>query len=591
MEKLFNLKLTKDDLFRKNYTLMPSLEHRTFVKIAITSWNQGDIRALASKFYFSSPILNIGKRKKEWPKVEDEVIKRVLKLSLPKSLKEELSSFVEAVGWQILTWIDFHNKRCNFVINLPNEFFWTPEDAIDKEKTSQMLVQDKNLDIVGRYRLACTYCLEDHIFILWNQLSGKKLYGKDLRNIRINKSPLVSFWSHDIEGEIVQLGDIMKRYCQDESVIPCNKAATRYFLKKLTSDEGKKRVLVKTAGYVANRRCDSARNRTDFPKEHYADVLCFLLSQMDEEQQTEVFKSYPYKVLKCFLDWPWQSLFMETANHMWDFLSEGKYDLLLRIIVDKVINGYKDCNYQNRFGEFWQQNLFKVEDKENVRLILKNATVKEKEEIIFYYKGQNICERLIYNNEWGSLKFFVQECISSKDIKVKFKEEFKERIIRRRSEETLEKEKDMWSKFFQLIDDLIQKIFKKRNIEKGNSSPNKRLCSIEFKEVAHNMKKICEKMPKSSDPGRLVEFAEKFDLLLYETPRIGSTADPEFFMHGILGLVLTLSDSGLVEKLDGRKQVALRVLTNDQITSDLGSGYYYNDDELKDIAKKLDKRR
>ncbi|GFS42333.1 uncharacterized protein NPIL_287201 [Nephila pilipes] len=225
---------------------------------------------------------------------------------------------------------------------------------------------------------------------------------------------------------------------------------------------------------------------------------------MNEEQQVKVFKNYPYKVLKCFLDWPWQSFFMETAKRIWAFLPEEDYDLLLRIIVNKAIDGYKDCNYQKLFGEFWQQSpithkeyvidecasgslvskLLQIKDKENIKLILENATTPEREKVIFSDKGKSTCESLTYNDKRDLLKFFVQECISSKDIMIKFKEEFKKRIIRRCSEETLEREKDMWSKFFQLLDDLIQKDDKKRGMEEGNSSPAKRLCSLTSEQLS-----------------------------------------------------------------------------------------------------------
>ncbi|WP_353274482.1 hypothetical protein [Wolbachia endosymbiont (group A) of Ennomos erosarius] len=124
-----------------------------------------------------------------------------------------------------------------------------------------------------------------------------------------------------------------------------------------------------------------------------------------------------------------------------------------------------------------------------------------------------------------------------------------------------------------------------------------------------------------------IGFAEKFSLFLDETPNIGSTSAPEFFIHSVLGSVLTLPESGLVEKLginrvyvkhtkehvkyvqgskkakgeanvvklcfflekDGRKQVVLRVFTSDEITGGRNpeDGYRYSDGELKEIAEKL----
>lgn len=112
-------------------------------------------------------------------------------------------------------------------------------------------------------------------------------------------------WTYYTKGEVNKLDNMIERrwqskcspyqYAFEYAAVGGNKAATEYFLQKLTSKE-KEESLVRSAGYVADRRCDSARNRTDLPKEHHADVLCFLLSQMNEEQQTEVLKA---TLMKC----------------------------------------------------------------------------------------------------------------------------------------------------------------------------------------------------------------------------------------------------------------------------------------------------
>ncbi|WP_264339069.1 hypothetical protein [Wolbachia endosymbiont (group A) of Cydia splendana] len=501
-----------------NYTLTPSLEHITLVKIAITLWNQDDIRALTARFYFRSLILS--ERRKEWQVVEDKVIEKIPELLLPEPLKKKVLNFIKPIGLEILKWREYHDQNSYLGIDLPNELCWTPQGTVDKKETAVVLIKDENLDITRRYRLACIYCLEDDIRELWSKMpeNRRKSFYSEEDPRKVRQQELVVLWTYYTKGEVNKLDNMIERrwqskcspyqYAFEYAAVGGNKAATEYFLQKLTSKE-KEESLVRSAGYVADRRCDSARNRTDLPKEHYADVLCFLLSQMNEEQQTEVFKSYPYEVLKCLLDWPWQSFFMKTVSRMWDFLSGKDCNYFLREMVDKVIEGHKDYDYQKLFGKFWQQSpdahkryvidecssgsllskLLKIEDKENVKLILKDATLIEKEKIIFYREGKDICESLIYNNKWDLLKFFIQECILSKEVIIKFKEKFKERIICRRSEEKLEKEKDMWNKAFQLLDDLIHKGNKKRSMEESDSSPAKRLHSIEFKEVARSMKK------------------------------------------------------------------------------------------------------
>ncbi|WP_265040588.1 hypothetical protein [Wolbachia endosymbiont (group A) of Ectemnius continuus] len=495
-----------------NYTLMPSLEHGALIRTAITSWNQSDIRALMTEFYF--PLLG-SERREKWQEIEDKVIEKIPQLPQPEPLKKEILGFVKPIGLQILKWMEYHDENCYLGIDLPNELCWTPQGAVDKKKTAEALIKDENLDITRRYRLACIYCLEDDVRELWNSMPQRKkaaFYNEGHPSFS-KEHELVVFWTYDIKGEVAKLNGLIKKikgkeispyqFAFEYAAVGGNKAASEYFLQKLTPGE-REESLVRYAGYVANRRSDCVSNPTDLPKEDYADVLCFLLSQMNEEQQMEVFERYPYEVLKCLLDWPWQGFFMETANHMWGFLPEEDYNLLLRIIVNKVIDGYKDCNYQKLFEEFWQQSsmthkayvidecasgsllskLFKVKDKKNIALILNDATTPEKEKIIFYREGKDICEGLAYGNEWDLLEFFISECISSQEKMIKFKEEFKKRIVRCRSKEKLEEEKDMRCKFFQLLDDLIQKGDKKRSMEEENSSPAKRLCSLTSEQLS-----------------------------------------------------------------------------------------------------------
>ncbi|KAG8191714.1 hypothetical protein JTE90_008779 [Oedothorax gibbosus] len=318
--------------------------------------------------------------------------------------------------------------------------------------------------------------------VLWNQDDIRALVKKFYFQSSI-------FSERQREWQVVE-----DKFAFEYAAVGGNKAATEYFLQKLTSRE-REESLVRSTGYVAKRRCVSARNRTDHPKEHYADVLCFLLSQKDEEQQTEVFKNYPYKVLKCFLDRPWQNFFMQTANRMWDCLSGEDCNLFLREMANKVKEGHKDYDYQMLFEEFWQQSpdahkryvidecasgfllskLFEIKDEKNIKLILKDATLIEKKKLIFCDRGQDICQDLIYGDKWDLLKFFIRECISSRNKMIKFKEEFKERITWCCSKEELARNKDKLNKFLQLLDDFICGYDKRKCVEEGNSSPAKRL--------------------------------------------------------------------------------------------------------------------
>lgn len=461
-----------------NYILMPSLEHIALLKIVITLWNRDYIQDLVSQFYFT-PLI-ISETRKEWKKIEDKVSEKIQELPLPKLLKKQLPNFVEAIGWQILTW-----KKCyrnllgeSYVTIYLRKLCWTLQGTVDKKKTVEILIKDESLHICKRYMLACTFCLEDYIYILWEQL--KEPYKKDLTYIRKYEPPFVSFWCHYIQGKLAQLDKIMKTYCKDDNVssyeyafqhsaVSGNEAATRYFLQKLTPEE-KEKNFVKTAGHVAKLRCGCFTKHSDFPKRYFTDVLCFLLSVMNKRQQIEVSKNCAYIVLKCLLDWPWQNLFMKISENLWIFLSEEDYYHLLSIIIYiKVIPGHRDHNYQKLFGMFWKQSpdthkkyviakcasstillkdLFKIEDKENIKLIFDNATIAEREKLVFCEMGQRTCQNLIYGDKWDLLGFFIQECISSKEVMTRFKKVFEQHITRCCSKEQFTSMKNKLDKFY-----------------------------------------------------------------------------------------------------------------------------------------------
>lgn len=156
---------------------LPSLKHITLVKVAASLWNQHDIMALVaelSKSPLFSKFDSIGayipdERKQKWQSIENKVIEKMLQLIVPTNLKEEISGYIQTVGLQILQWVVYHLKFCDFDLNLMNEFCWTPQGTIDKNKTAEVLIRNDSIDIATRYKLARVYCLENGITELWNK--------------------------------------------------------------------------------------------------------------------------------------------------------------------------------------------------------------------------------------------------------------------------------------------------------------------------------------------------------------------------------------------------------------------------------------
>lgn len=495
-----------------NYILKPSLEHIALVKVVVRLWNQDDIRDLIAKFCF--PFCG-SELKDEWPKIEDKVQEKVTQLPLPVLLKDKTSSFIKPIGLKILKWMKHHADAFSY-IDLPHEFQWTPQGMIDEKKTAKMLIKDDSIDITTRYKMSCVYCLEDDILNLWNKIpedSKKSLYSEEKLDDS-NQQELVVLWTYDIMGEVSKLESMIERrlerrcspyvYAFECAAKQGNRAAIEYFLQKLTPSE-REETLIKTAGSVAYDTLDVYHSHcTKFIYEYYSDILCILLSLMNKEEQIEVFKNYSCQVLLCFLDFPWQVFFEETASIMWSFLSKDNYGVLLCEMLKKVHKGFKDFNYEKLFGENLQQSpethkdyvlntnsiftegyllaaLFKIRSENNIKLIFRDPIFRSKKKIFYSHNGQRICEGLIEGEKWDLLAFFIQECMSSRDEMVRFKRDFKKVMIRAAPTDVYERLKDKWNTFLRMLDDLIRGFDKRKCVEE-DSSEGKRLCSTKFEE-------------------------------------------------------------------------------------------------------------
>lgn len=484
-----------------NYILKPSLEHIALVKLATTLWNPHDIRDLMTKFCI--PLHNSELRKK-WQKIEDIILEKVSQLPLPELLKKKTLDFIRHIGFQILNWVEYHRDKFGFNIGIPDEFYWLPRGAVDKKKMAEVLIRDEDIDITTRYKLACNYCLEKNIPELWDRIpeDRKMFFYNEEDPLYVLQHDLVLLWTYDLKGELTKVRNmfeiISNRRCSPyQYAFECaasvgNGVATEYFLQRMNSVE-RKESLVATTASVATGRFEY--HHAEYLKEYYSDILCVLLSHMDNSQQEELFKNFTYHVLKCFLDWPRQIFFMETASCMWSFLSGEIYEALMRKIIDKLKQGYKDFNYQKLFGEMWQQSpdvlkkyvldgytidyfilvLFKIRDEINIKLVFKDVTLMAKNKLICSFSGREMCKDLIEGEEWGLLEFLIQECFSSKDEMSKFKIDFKSSSHYVLVRDNFEK-RTKYDKFLRLLDDLICKFSKRKCIEDDNCGI-KKLCN------------------------------------------------------------------------------------------------------------------
>ncbi|KAG8170475.1 hypothetical protein JTE90_007967 [Oedothorax gibbosus] len=385
---------------------MLSVEDIAVVKIAIEICNNPELKreilcASGSDYDINKGNYQYGS-KKQWNEIIEKKATIILrKLDLPKKLQEKVMGIVPSVGMRMLTWAEYHEGTLGFLreysVNFLNSSFFTQQGIIDNKKAAEELMKDESLNIKQKYKLACLYCLTDHIPALYRQMTKEEFYDTE-RPQRISQSELVKFWSYHLMGEIDKLkGEKnLDQYRLEKAVESGSKAAVEYCLER-TNLRRKKDAIVDAAVEAVKCRVRAGpyteKDRVVFrnqrykdseeswvPSDYYVDILSFLLSKMGEDQQIEFLKQdikgAKYKresfgdqkrsrVLEYFLNWPYQDYFMKTVGLMWKFLPERDYAVLLLRICDKIESKKeehlkygegKSYDYRGLLREFWYQS-------------------------------------------------------------------------------------------------------------------------------------------------------------------------------------------------------------------------------------------
>lgn len=419
--------------------LFQSLEHMALIKTVIWLW-----KPIHS--YKSTNFLQFRER---WQEIVGEIKDNVRLFHLPKRLKEKITVLINPVGLQILRWMEYHNKMFGFF--LPDVFCWTQQGTIDMKNTAEILIQKKQFRAYVRYKLACIYCLEEYIPVLWNEMD--ELQREDICESPFFSSfhPLVVYWTYVLSGN----AEGMKKFIRDKmgqdgytphhvafllAAKSGNIAGAEYLLDKLSPDE-RNESLVTTAIELVRKRCYiHLHKRADFSEEQYTCVLFVLMSRMTQEETNRVFKSCLVGVLECLTDWPWQGYLVQILSVMWNCITEIECCCVLLAIARKQTADEK-CIYKQLFADVWREipilkrnsvkqynaflleDLFRSRDVNNIKMIYQDVTGKRK---LFLSKGVRISKKLIDDGEWGLLEFFVEEFAASRaDVKM-----FKEKVVK-----------------------------------------------------------------------------------------------------------------------------------------------------------------
>ncbi|GBM82455.1 hypothetical protein AVEN_48619-1 [Araneus ventricosus] len=478
-----------------------TLEEMALRKLVVHFWSQTDILALIEEFPFTTTF---GKETLWQETVEDKVKDKISKLDFPESLKRRMNLIVKPIGLQIPEWVSFMEQflcdsRENLDIQLLKQLCWTSAGALDYEKTAEKLVSLKTLNVVERFKTACGHCLVDSLPVVWKELpeEHKSRFSKGLLNDRFiwleNETLLRFYWSYVLNGEEYELLERhidIYREAFASSARRGNKAAADYFLKKLNNEERNSSLFLVFHEEIERE----AFYPWASPRERTTDVSCYLLSQMTPEQQMQVLRDFPGHVFRIFLDWRWQDLFLEKTDFIWNFLPEKSTynDLLHHIRRKMIISEYfspelfqeffrrspsafrKYFVNQECLGEALFSKFLNNEDKETVRVILRNIDVEDRVRLVSCLRIFECFESLLGRKGQDVVELCVREACPSKEDRERLKEVYMGFLIGDEKHVFLRGKKN-WQRFFQSLDIADASGPQKRSLEDEMVTRAKRL--------------------------------------------------------------------------------------------------------------------
>ncbi|GBL90444.1 hypothetical protein AVEN_180284-1 [Araneus ventricosus] len=455
--------------------LLLSLKEMALRRVAVLLWSDSDISASILKFPF------YGYGNKEWEKILretilDKVVDKASKLQLPKSLTKQMIDIVLAIGVEIRRWKDMHYDIFSILfedINLPvwEKLCWTTGGTIDDRKTAEALVRCNVLDVETRFQLACLYCLEDYIPLLWEELPGEM---KDLYQNENGSSDLYFCWPHVFKGELSKLDYLLRiedrkltsynQWAFEQSVEDDNKIAAENFFLKLTHEEREASLM---------RSAHAVLGNNSFDKEMFSGVVCYLLSVMTPEQQMEAIKAHPVHVLLCFLDLPLRDLFLENVGLIWTFLPPSGYDDLLGKVGNRF--NYSGRYFPKFFQEFFmlspldfkkwfvvQESQFntpyacrflymflKFEDSESIEVIFRNVDAADRLKLVFHPHLLKHFYNCMLDDRWHMVEVCLREATLSKEDRKRLSEAFMGFLRMHR----IEWENTKLKRFFEFLDE------------------------------------------------------------------------------------------------------------------------------------------
>lgn len=451
-------KMNRHINFEKNvmrYYSMQSLQHISAVNIISALWRQADIQHYVKSFnHCGHDDLPRNSMLEMRRKIAEKLLDGISQLPVTNSERKILSNIVEPIGLEIYNWIINHDKNIFSdyhtwhlyqkpkAINFMDDLAWTSRGRIDCKRTAKNILENEQLSNYYRYNLACNYCLEDDIAIIAPKVIDTFFLGP------LKKNAMLYFWTSHITGDFTELDKAVYSYnMQNRTDCTTNECIFQVLIGDIANEVGIKHIWGKLSDVEKSRQCVPAIKQSSS-----IDIHCFLLSEMNEEQQQGAFQTCALKILSSLLgNWLWDKYFLPTLHHIWNVIDELSFIFILECIVDKMEENHKDIekydHYRDTFKESWQgapehlkESVFERDNGNRGRTIFfmllcdKNVDIiqsmllysnyAQKKNILFSDNCLDKCCLIIKNDRWDLLEMLIEHTLLPGDDVDRFKKKF-----------------------------------------------------------------------------------------------------------------------------------------------------------------------
>ncbi|GFT46294.1 hypothetical protein NPIL_579701 [Nephila pilipes] len=153
--------------------ILPTLQHLSCVKVALTIYTNPEVTAFERKYTCHSCKCI---QDKDW---DSYVRGKVSQCALPTVFQDKVVELITTLSSELNTWRRDHDDIFGYGVYRINNL-WNSVGIIDRYEIAKRLVDCPDFPLKIRFKLACYYSMTSRVMQLWLQMSVEEK--KDLEN-------------------------------------------------------------------------------------------------------------------------------------------------------------------------------------------------------------------------------------------------------------------------------------------------------------------------------------------------------------------------------------------------------------------------